>query len=308
VGVNKFFDAMSDGAVKFEWRFENKYHRMPRALKDYSLTRTGGGNFNRFVQDAINAADPTVNFSEVDFVVAVMPPNVTRELADVSPALILSASSPFATSEGKVFRGTLAAADTRFNEGYLLIVHEFGHLLGLQDYYFYGWNQSMPLPEQFKFMGQFDNMNYAPGDSREWTAWNRWILSFLPDSKVRCLAKTAPADSTHLLTAGSTGLTNSQMVVITTSETSAIVVESRRNLRYDARATAISNGLLVYRVNTQKTSGYGPIEVIRKPTTRDPYLADAPLRKGETLVVDGVTITNLDSGDLWDLAKVTITR
>lgn len=308
VGVNQFFDAMSDGKVTFEWRYENKYLRMPQSLASYKITRSGGGDFTKFVQDAITLADPTVNFTDVDYVVAVMPPNVTRALADVSPALVRTPSSPFATAEGNVFRGTLAAADTRFNEGYLLIAHEFGHLMGLQDYYYYGWTQSMPYPDQFKYMGQFDNMNFATGDSREWTAWSRWILTFLEDSKVRCVGSTAPAETTHALSAASTKTTNNQMVVVPTSNTSAIVIESRRNLRYDARAKEVSNGLLVYRVNTQNNSGYGPIEVIRKTTTKDLYLADAPLKEGESITVDGITITNVDSDSKWDLAKVTISR
>ena len=308
VGVNQFFDAMSDGKVTFEWRYENKYLRMPKSLASYKITRTGGGDFTQFVQDAITLADPTVNFTDVDYVVAVMPPNVTRALADVSPALVRTASSPFITAEGSVYRGTLAAADTRFNEGYLLIAHEFGHLMGLQDYYYYGWTQSMPFPDQFKYMGQFDNMNFATGDSREWTAWSRWILSFLEDSKVRCVGSTSPAETTHALSAASAKTTNNQMVVVPTSNTSAIVIESRRNLRYDAKAKEVSNGLLVYRVNTQNNSGYGPIEVIRKTTTKDLYLADAPLKKGDSITVDGITITNVDSDSKWDLAKVTISR
>lgn len=306
VGVNGFFEATTGGEINFEWRFEDRYLRMPRAISEYEITREKMGDFTRFVQDGVSLADPSVDFTDVDFVVVVMPPNVTRSQADVSPALILSPQRPFRTAEGAVFRGTLAAADTRFGDGYLLIVHEFGHLLGLEDYYFYGWTNSMPLHDQFKFMGQFDNMNYAPGDSREWTAWNRWALSFLKDDKVRCVDPKSLRDSTHVLSAASAETSRSQMVVIPTSSTSAIVIESRRNLRYDSKARTISNGLLVYRVNTKNRSGFGPIEVIRQSTSVDPLFADAPLRKGESLTVDGITISNVDSSREWDMARVVI--
>lgn len=310
VGVNRFFDAMSEKSVRFEWRYENRYLRMPRPISEYRITRESSagtqGDFSRFVQDAVTAADPSVDFTDVDFVVAVMPPNVSRSQADVSPALVLSKRHPFKTQEGNVFRGTMAAADTRMNEGYLLIVHEFGHLLGLQDYYSLSYNQSMPFSEQFKYMGQFDNMNFAPGDSREWVAWNRWILSFLPDSRVRCLGGNAPAETTHLLSAASVETTNSQLVIVPTSRTSAIAIESRRNVRFDSRAREISNGLLVYKINTENPSGFGPITVVRKPNTVDAFLADAPLRQGESVTIDGVTITNQQSSKDWDLAKVVI--
>lgn len=311
VGVHKFFDAMSEKSVQFEWRYENKYFRMPNPITSYQITRESsaasqGRDFYRFVQDAVTVSDSSVDFTDVDFVVAVMPPSVSRSQADVSPALVMSKRQPFITKEGNVFRGTMAAADTRFNDGYLLIVHEFGHLLGLQDYYNYGWNPSMPLSDQFKFMGQFDNMNYAPGNSREWVAWNRWAVSFLSDSKVRCVGASAPTETTHLISAGSVEMTNSQLIVIPTSATSAIAIESRRNVRFDSLAKDISNGLLVYRIDTTNASGFGPISVVRKTSSVDAYFADAPLQKGESLTVDGVTITNLDSTEKWDLVKVLI--
>lgn len=302
-GVDAFFDAMSDNQVDFEWRYQNRYIRMPKPISAYGLTRAGGGNFTQFVQDAITLADPVVDFTEVDFVVAVMPPNVTRSQADVSPALV-NPESPFRTNEGKIFRATLAAADTRFKEGYLLIAHEFGHLLGLQDYYNLAWNQSMGYHEQFSFMGQFDNMNFATGNSREWTAWNRWALGFLSDNKVICLANGSPLRSEFKLVPGSASTAGLQMVVIPTSTNAAIVIESRRNLRYDSLASSISNGLLVYRIDTSLTSGRGPIRVIPKPTSSDLFLADAPLREGQSMTVDGFTISNIRSASTWDVLQV----
>jgi hypothetical protein len=88
----------------------------------------------------------------------------------------MSKSNKFKTDEGSVYRGTLAGADTRWEEGYLLIAHEIGHLLGLEDYYFQGWQMDDPYEDQFKFMGEFDNMNFAPGKAREWTGWSRWLV------------------------------------------------------------------------------------------------------------------------------------
>ena len=308
VGVNRFFDAASESRVKFEWRYENQYFRMPKKISEYGIKRYGGGNAVDFVQEAIRISDPVINFTDVDFVVVVMPPNVTMDQANVSPALVLSPSSPFATSEGTVYRGTLAAGDTRFPEGYLLIVHEFGHLLGLQDYYSYSWRDPAPYHEQFKFMGQFDNMNFAPGDSREWIAWSRWLLDFLPNDKVRCLGAGAPIETIHELTAASTEQDGPQMVVIPTSSTTAIAIESRRNLRFDAKAKSRTNGLLVYRIDTSRPSGFGPIEVIKKPGSSDPYFADATLRRGESLTVEGITVTNIGGSAIKDVVKVVLGR
>jgi len=301
-GVGRFFDAMSSNTVKFDWRYENRYFRLPNSVMSYGLTRAAGGSGTKFVQAAIDASDSVTNFTGVDFVVAVMPPNTTRAQADVSPAFILSRQSPFRTGEGLVYLGTMAAADTRFPDGYLLLAHEFGHLLGLTDYYWYGWQPGMKYEEQFKFMGQFDNMNFAPGDSREWTAWSRWLIDFLPSSQVRCIDGSKP--TTHQLTTIATNTTEPQLLVIPTSSTTAIAIESRRNIRFDSKAKEISNGLLVYQINTANRSGYGPMEIVKKAAVKDPLYADAPLKPGEWVTIAGFTITNLEAGKLWDVAEV----
>ncbi len=301
-GVGKFFDAMSSDTVSFEWRYENKYFRLPNPITSYGLTRAAGGDGVKFVQAAINASDSVIDFRGVDFVVAVMPPNVSRSQADVSPALILSKQSPFRTNEGSVHLGTMASADTRFPEGYLLLVHEFGHLLGLADYYWYGWKPGMKYEDQFKFMGQFDNMNFAPGNAREWSGWSRWLIDFLPDNQVRCV--TGNKTTTHQLTTVATKTTNPQLVVIPTSATTGIGIESRRNIRFDSKATAVSNGLLVYQIDTSKRNGFGPVELVKKSSVKDALFADAPLKPGEFVTVAGYTITNLEAGTLWDVAEV----
>jgi len=301
-GIGKFFDAMSSDTVTFEWRYENKYFRLPNPITNYGLTRAAGGDGVKFVQAAIDASDSVIDFRGVDFVVAVMPPNVSRAQADVSPALILSKQNPFRTNEGSVHLGTMAAADTRFAEGYLLLVHEFGHLLGLADYYWYGWKQGMKFEDQFKFMGQFDNMNFAPGNAREWSGWSRWLIDFLPDNQVRCV--TGSKTTTHQLTTVATKTTNPQLVVIPTSATTGIGIESRRNIRFDSKAPAVSNGLLVYQIDTSKRNGYGPVELVKKDSVKDALFADAPLKPGESVTVAGYTITNLEAGTLWDVAEV----
>ena len=302
-GVSKFLADMSNGVVNFEWRTTEGYSRMSKKLADYRVTRSAGGSPVPLVQEAITLADRQIDFTGVDFVVAVLPPNTPRELSDVSPALMLSSSDPFKTNEGRVFRATLVGGDMRFPEGHLLLTHEIGHLLGLHDYYWYGWKPGMVYEDQFKFMGNFDNMNFAPGNSREWTAWSRWIIDFLPDSKVLC-AKEGTEASAQLDAVSKVG-TGAQLLVIRTSATEAIAVESRRNTRHDSKASSASNGLLVYKIDTKIFSGQGPIRIVRKLKSVDALFSDAPLKPGESLQVGSWIISNLESGTDWDVVKIT---
>ena len=301
-GVSKFLADMSNGAVTFEWRTTETYSRMSKKLADYRVTRTAGGSTVPLVQEAMALADKQIDFTGVDFVVAVLPPNTPRELSDVSPALMLSSSDPFKTDEGRVYRATLVGGDMRFPEGHLLLSHEFGHLLGLNDYYWYGWKPGMVYEDQFKFMGNFDNMNFAPGNSREWTAWSRWIIDFLPDSKVLCAREGVEA-SAQLDAVSKVG-TAPQLLVIRTSSTEAIAVESRRNTRHDSKASSASNGLLVYKIDTKIFNGQGPLRIVRKPGSVDALFSDAPLKVGESLVVGSWKISNIESGADWDVAKI----
>lgn len=301
-GVSKFLADMSNGVVSFEWRTTETYSRMSKKLADYRVTRTAGGSTVPLVQEAIALVDKQIDFTGVDFVVAVLPPNTPRELSDVSPALMLSSSDPFKTDEGRVYRATLVGGDMRFPEGHLLLSHEFGHLLGLNDYYWYGWKPGMLYEDQFKFMGNFDNMNFATGNSREWTAWSRWIIDFLPDSKVLCAREGVEVSAQ--LDAVSKVSTGPQLLVIRTAATEAIAVESRRNTRHDSKASATSNGLLVYEIDTTIFNGQGPLRIVRKPSSVDALFSDAPLQVGESLVVGSWKISNIESGADWDVAKI----
>jgi hypothetical protein len=66
-----------------------------------------------------------------------------------------------------------------------------------------------------------------------------------------------------------------------------------------------NEGLLVYSVDTTKQNGFGPLRIIRKEDLKNPLLLDAPLRPGEFVIFDGYKIENIESGTLWDVAKVT---
>jgi M6 family metalloprotease-like protein len=267
------------------------------------LTREKQGDAAAFIQSAIMAADSAVNFTDVDIVVAVTPPEITNDLIEFSPAIPLSSDNGFRTAEGNVYRGTLAGADTRWEEGHLLLAHEIGHLLGLDDYYSYEWTAGEPYEEQFKFMGEFDNMNFAPGKAREWTGWSRWLLGTLDDNQVRCV--TDATETTHQLWAISDSEPEAKIVVIPTSDTSAVVIESRKSRRNDHRLNKTNEGLLVYSVDTTKKNGFGPLRIIRKENLPYPFLLDAPLRPGEFVTIDGYKIENVESGTLWDVARVT---
>ena len=126
-----FIRDMSNGTVELEWRFENEYLRLPKPLSDFNITRSGGGDVYGFYQLALDLADPTVDFSDVDIVLVLFPPNVDAIQVDFSPSFAETRSKGFKTDEGSIYRGAILGADARYENGYLLAVHEMGHMLSL---------------------------------------------------------------------------------------------------------------------------------------------------------------------------------
>ena len=284
-GVDSFFGNMSYGRLSFDWDIHPTYIRMPLAIADYGISRRGG-QFGAFMQEVISQADPVVDFSEKQAVVVVLNPSVPESLADVSPAFPLSQGNAFRTAEGQILNGTLVAGDAQ-RLGSSIINHEFGHLFGLTDLYNLSWRPGEAYTEQFKYSGWFDFMSYAPGRAREMLGWHRWLLGWVPDEEVHCLADTGSVDLE--LSSLSSPVKGMKLAVIPLDSTRALVVEARQRSFY---CDICQDGVLVTLVNTAKGTGEGPIQVIRKPTSTEPLFADAILLPGEVISFEGTTIEN----------------
>jgi hypothetical protein len=101
-----------------------------------------------------------------------------------------------------------------------------------------------------------------------------------------------------------------KLLVIPLSATSGIVVESRRSTGYNYKYPIASEGALVYTVDTTDSRfGYGVY--VKPPAQRANNRfgngfsrGDAALKKGEFVIVSGVKISILNSGDFGDIVKV----
>jgi hypothetical protein len=179
--------------------------------------------------------------------------------------------------------------------------------MGLADLYNYdAANEAAANPGknvndlQFKYMGIFDLMNWAEGAGVELTAWNRWLIDLIGDDQIRCL----PTSSTTTLLTPVEANGGVKGAVIPLSTTEALVVESRRALRFDKNMGKESEGVLIYKVNTSISSGSGPMRVIGRPGSTDALFRDAPLKLNESRIVDGYTIRVIESGVFGDVVQV----
>ena len=138
--------------------------------------------------------------------------------------------------------------------------------------------------------------------------WDKWLSGMLRDSQVIC-ANPLVTGTYWIKPAGYFG-EYEKMLVIPLSSTKAIAIESQRAAGLNFKLPAVSQGALVYTLDTLNSERDEGIDVIRPPQRSGSIYsgsftyADAPLKQGETLSVLGYKITVVESGDFGDVIKV----
>lgn len=298
-GVSEYYKNLSEGRSIIEWTIFPNYVRYATKVADANLGGRTTNGYGLFKSQSENLAKQNLNLSGFDLVVYAPPLTTTREQIAINPAFI--ADSPTDINSTMLDGQSYAQ---RFQ--FLTLTHELGHLMGLADLYNYNAaNESAATGSQntfelqFKYMGIFDLMNWATGPGVELTSWNRWLIDLITDDQIRCL----PNSSTTTLLTPVEVIGGIKGAVIPLSATEAIVIESRRALRYDNEIGKSSEGALIYKVNT--SIGTGPMKVISRPGSNDIWHRDAPLKVNETYSVDGYSISVIESGIFGDVIKVT---
>jgi hypothetical protein len=99
-----------------------------------------------------------------------------------------------------------------------------------------------------------------------------------------------------------------KLTIIPISEFKAIAIESIRPAGLYYKIPKESQGVLVYEIDLTVTNYDSGLTLVL-PTNRDPnngpfFMAQAPLRKGESVVSNGQRITIIESGTFGDVVKV----
>jgi M6 family metalloprotease-like protein len=236
--------------------------RMPRPAAAY-FPAGGEVDYNRYITDALTAADPTFDFSGIELVYIVPAPGSGHPIgpAHFQPRLVLDGQE----LENHVTFGDDSMLDTPASGTHSeLLVHETGHELSLPDYYSYTGD------DVHRHLGAWDPM----GDAflgNHLSAWSKRKLGWLGKSEFLCVSR---GRSTVELRAADVPR-GRHALFIRLSATRAFIVEARRRSGFDA--PICSEGVVVYLLDGRRKGDTGGLTV-------RPRLPDSGESCGDSLV------------------------
>ncbi len=285
----EYLKAVSYGRLDLSFTPHFDWIRMSKPSEEYMWSSLTFDQHRVYIQEALDLADPIVDFSESDgFVIISSPFAGTFTLG---PAFTASVG---VNVEGKRLKnGATSGKDLLTNKYWF--VHEFGHMLGLVDLYAYNGNGDRFVGD-FSLMGKSFEHSLAP----EFFGWERWLLGWIDDDQVICGYNSSnnKATLTPIEVAG--GI---KILAIPINEHTSLVVESRQPLGYDERIP--KGGPLVYIVDVSVPSGMGTIRIL-PAIDSDNKKHDAIMSPGQTIRYENISVQFLSADDRGDHIEYSI--
>ena len=312
--VEKYLETASYGKLDVELiplrRWLRTRHNLVEFLYDPNAFFYGGAISHHISAEAIELADDTVDVSEVDVIVTVLPSSYFR--GGRAQGAVQADGRIIPTLQVNVIPRGRPSSNMPQAWGHTT-AHEIAHILGLTDLYPTqqgGYQGEFPIPPAPADMGWvhvetglmgLEGHYLAPQTATkgidstralEMLAWSRWQLGWLEPTQIRCVTEPSATVTLSPVTDPGTGVV---MAAVPTSDTHLIVIESRRDRGYDGgqlttydRTPQHNEGVFVYTVDSSLTE----LPIKFATDDGDGQLDQSPtLPLGGTLNIKGYKIT-----------------
>lgn len=296
--TKKFIEDQSYGKILLELFVSNKVFRIEKNSGSYKLFSDGKGDMRGLIQDALNAADKELNFSNYDLVTLVPPANTKTVLSGGA----LTGGGDLLVTDEKNFSSAILIGKNKLSDfqkpgfGWSFYSHEFGHVLGITHPYKY---------QEGKPAAIWDLMGNGGTSVPEFLGWHRSVLGWLGEEEVICKTTEDKGSFQYTLIPLNSKEKGPKLLVTKISPTRALAVEVRRESRFD-KLTTKETGTLVYLVDITKGDDQGIITIISNNRTKKDNQILGSLKPGAKVNFEGKTIQVVASKKSGDLIKVTL--
>ena len=287
---------ISDGIEKDYW-----------VSREYEIDTSVKGKTARkkLLQEAVELADPSMDFAGVDVVIVVLPSSEkVTEVGLQSFSFDPSTSVELRADGNKMLNSIVTGM--RFDKDSRAPIwshwaHEFGHMVHIPDLVLNPNTKLFPDGDTFGYnpLSGYDIMSNQDGPIRTLNGWSRWVQGWLDDSEVTCINLEDISTDTFEISNLDIMNIGTRIVIIKVSATEVYVVESRRwNSEFDTAVTSDWDGVIAYSVNSKLGHQEGPIKLL---TNRSDYFwedgsmntenIDATLHEGESYDSDFLRIS-----------------
>ena len=304
--LSDWYSTVSEGKFKVEWVVADKWMTLPGKTSEYAISKSvnlkDAANGPKLFKDAMDAADPFFDFTNIQVVNFILPSGQTF-IGEGSQGFPWDrAVKDYVSKEGSISAYSIPGQyfDLPGKEYWSYWAHEFVHSIGIA--HVGSSHESSPFHA-------YDMSGSQDGPNRELSGWLRFFAGWLNEERIYCqrIAKLQNTEITLVPLSGSDA--GVKVAIIPINESKAVIIESRRVTKFDCTTPTPRNGVLVYIFDAKLGHGE-PFLIPVAPAVRalekdscgsqnrksDPT-RDLLLHEGDKVTVEGITVEVLLHGN-----------